>query len=140
MNVQRIDTATAARLRAESPRDEAGASGRSAFEVTISNSGVKVGDSPGGVAGSGSTPATGTTRESAAASQVTSRPQFQHLLTAEESQALEESFGPQAGRAVSGNPGGSRSPAEAKAAVYDISGRIARSPDRAPGRLLDLTG
>lgn len=139
MNVQKINTTTDARLRAEPPPGpaKAGVSGGTAFEVTISDSGVKVGDSLGGVAGSGS-PAVGLPREAAAARQVTSRPQFQQLLTAAESQALEESFGPLAAREVSGSSG--ESPAEAKSAVYDISGRLARSPDRAPGRLLDLTG
>ena len=142
MNVQRIDTATGARLRTEPPRGtaKAGAGGGTAFEVTISDSGVKVGDSLGGVAGSGSPPAVGTTREATAARQVTSRPQFQDLLTAEESRALEESFGPLAAREVSGNSEESGSAPERKAAVYNISGRLARSPDRAPGRLLDLTG
>lgn len=139
MDVQRVNSAPDARVRAQPAREgttKAGGSGGRAFEVTISDSGVNVGDSIAGVVGARNPSAVGAGREASATRQVTSRPQLQQLLTAEESLALEESFGPLADREVSGSQAGAAS----KSALYDISGRQAHSPDRTPGRLLDLTG
>ena len=144
MEIHRTDHGTPA-LRPPGEHPGGGkttASGRNAFEVTISDRGVEVAGRGAALDRSGATPAARLRDEPVAgASRVTHPPQHQDLLAAADSRALAESSG---AAPASQPPGPGRIQSEAQeerqAAVYDTRGRMARNLDKAPGRLLDLTG
>lgn len=144
MDIQRTDHGTPGlRPPGEHPRGsgKTTASGRSAFEVTISDRGVEVADRGAALDRSGATPSARLRDESVAgANRVAHPPERQDLVAAADSKALAES----SGAAASTPPGPGRTQSEAQeegrvAAVYDTRGRMARILDSAPGRLLDLT-